>query len=52
MLPVDIVVDTGALVVGSDATPTVTITEFKNANGTYEAMEVRMHGIHPHQSDH
>lgn len=40
LLPIEIVVSTGAVVVGSDATPTVTIAEFKDGNGTYEACEV------------
>lgn len=40
LLPLEIIVDTGAVVVGSDSTPTVTIAEFKNGIGTYEATEV------------
>lgn len=38
--PIEIEMHTAAIVVGSDATPTVTIAEFKTARGSYETAEV------------
>lgn len=42
-LPVDVEIATGAVVLGNDATPIVTIAEFKKGNGSLETTEVRCH---------
>ena len=39
-LPVDVEIATGAVVLGNDATPIVTIAEFKKGHGSLETTEV------------
>lgn len=39
-MPVDIEVATGAVVLGNDATPIVTVAEFKKSRGSLETTEV------------
>jgi len=41
-LPVDIEVATGAVVLGNDATPIVTVAEFKKSRGSLETTEVSL----------
>jgi hypothetical protein len=40
-MPIDIDITTGAVVIGNDATPIVTIAEFKRGTGSLETTEVR-----------
>lgn len=41
LLPIDVEISTGAVVVGNDATPIVTIAEFKKGKGSLETEESR-----------
>lgn len=40
LMPIDIEIMTGAVVVGNDATPIVTVAEFKEGEGALETTEV------------
>ena len=42
-LPIEIVGDTGAVVIGNPETPSLLVAHYKSMSGIYEVVQVRLH---------